>query len=488
MRFLRQSMAGVFWTALTLGLLVYAVQIVGGAVQTRLSDDGPPARNAERVFVVNLVTAEVGQEAPVLETFGEIASRRTLEVRAAVAGRIVSLSDGFEEGGTVAAGEVLVTIDAADAQAAFDRATADLADARAEVRDADRGLELAREEVIAAEDQANLRARAFDRQQDLSGRGVGTSAAVEDAELAAAAARAVVLARRQAAATAEARIDQAETQLARAEIALAEAERDLADTTLTAPFAGTISDTAVVEGGLVSVNERLADLIDPSDLEVAFRVSTAQYTRLIDDTGALVTAPVTVSLDVTGVDILAQGRLSRVSAAAGEGQSGRLVYARLTQSAGFRPGDFVTVIVQEPPIDNVVRLPSSALDDERRVLVLGDGDRLEAVPVTLVRRQGNDVLVRAETLDGREVVRETSPLLGPGIAVRPVRPESDTAEPAPEQAAMLELTDARRAALVAFVEKNNRMPAEAKARVLAQLAERQVPAAVVRRIESRMGG
>lgn len=38
MRFLRQSMIGLFLTAVTLGLLVWAVQMVGGAVQTRMAD------------------------------------------------------------------------------------------------------------------------------------------------------------------------------------------------------------------------------------------------------------------------------------------------------------------------------------------------------------------------------------------------------------------------------------------------------------------
>jgi hypothetical protein len=53
---------------------------------------------------------------------------------------------------------------------------------------------------------------------------------------------------------------------------------------------------------------------------------------------------------------------------------------------------------------------------------------------------------------------------------------------------MLELDDARRARLVAFVEASTRMPEEARARVLAQLARPLVPARTVRRIEARMGG
>jgi len=53
---------------------------------------------------------------------------------------------------------------------------------------------------------------------------------------------------------------------------------------------------------------------------------------------------------------------------------------------------------------------------------------------------------------------------------------------------MLELSDERRARLVAFIEANDRMPQEAKARVLAQLAAPEVPARVVERLEQRMGG
>jgi membrane fusion protein (multidrug efflux system) len=83
------------------------------------------------------------------------------------------------------------------------------------------------------------------------------------------------------------------------------------------------------------------------------------------------------------------------------------------------------------------------------------------------------------------VVESRSPLLGAGIVVKPLRAGNDEAPQAP---AMVELSDERRAKLVAFIEGNKRMPAEAKTRVLSQLAKPQVPAKMVERIESRMGG
>ncbi|MEO0744651.1 MAG: HlyD family efflux transporter periplasmic adaptor subunit [Pseudomonadota bacterium] len=484
MRFLRQSLMGLVLAALSLGLLAYAAQIVGGAVQDRMSREQTAPVARERVFAVGVVRAVPGTETPVLESFGEVRSRRTLELRAAASGRVIELSDVFEDGGAVQAGQVLLRIDPANAEADRARAEADLLDAEAEVRDAERGLTLARDEERAAQDQADLRERAFARQRDLAARGVGTAAAVEDAELAAASARQSVLSRRLAVAQAEARVDQAQTRLVRARIALNDMQRMLEDTTVTAPFDGTLSATNVVQGRLISANEKLADLIDPGALEVSFRVSTAQYSRILSREGDLIDAPVTAILDVSGVDLTARGVISRASAGVGETQTGRLVFARLDAAPGFKPGDFVTVQVEEPPLEQVVRLPASAIDAQGTVLVLGAEDRLEAVEVQLMRRQGDDVLVRGADIVGRDVVEARSPLLGAGIRVRPLRP-TDAAPAEPE---MVELTEERRARLVAFVEANQRMPAEAKARVLARLSEARVPAGMVARLESRMGG
>ncbi|APE42617.1 efflux transporter periplasmic adaptor subunit [Sulfitobacter alexandrii] len=488
MRFIRQSMIGLFLAAATLGLLAYAVYMVGSALQERLSAEtkAPPAQ--ERVFSVNVLVPQAADIAPVIETFGEVQSRRLLELRTAVTGRVVELAENFEDGGAVEAGQVLVRLDPSDAEAAVERATSDISDAQAEQRDAERGLTLAQDSLAAAEDQAALRDRAFARQQDLDSRGVSTATATETAELAASTARLAVISSRQAAAAAEARVDQAATGLQRARIALAEAERRLADTTIDAPFSGTLSSTSVVVGRLVSANEQLAQLIDPEDLEVSFRLSTAQYARLLDGQGDLLRAGVTATLEVAGVDLTARGRISRASAAAGEGATGRLIFAALDDAAGFKTGDFVTVRVQEPVLRNVFRLPASALDAGESVLVLGPENRLEQVSVTLLRRQGDDVLVRGP-VEGRQVVRERSPLLGAGIAVRPL----DRAQPGPaaepeETADMLELTEERRARLVAFVEANSAMPQEAKERVLARLSEPRVPAGMVERLESRMGG
>ncbi len=485
MRFLRRSLVGLFLLSLTVGILAYAGQTIRAAIEERQAQEERPREARERVFAVNVVTFEPATVTPVMTGFGEVRSRRTLEVRATASGTVVELSENFEEGGRVAAGELLLRVDPSDAQAALDVAGTDLAEAEAELREAAAALELAEDDVASAREQLALRRQALERQQNLWERGLGTEAAVETAALAEAAAKQAVLSRRQALAQAAARVDQAQTALARRRIALAEAERTRAETELHARFGGTLGNVTVVEGGLVQNNERLAELVDPDALEVAFRVSNTEYARLLDDAGALVPAEVTVTLDVLGLDLTTRGVITRESAAVGVGQTGRQLFARIDQAKGFRPGDFVTVEVAEPELQFVARLPASAVDSAGSVLVLAEDDRLEVAEVNVLRRQGDDVLVRARALAGREVVAERSPLLGAGIKVRPLR-EGDAA--APEEPAMVELSDERRARLVAFVEASDRMPEEAKRRVLAELAKPQVPAQVVARIEARMGG
>lgn len=485
MRFLRLSLTGFFLLFLTVGLFVYAGQIVYSAMQERLNTEAPKPPRQERVFTVNTVLATPRRETPVLQAFGQIESRRMLEIRARTGGTLVELAPEFENGGRVLAGQLLARIDPADAQFAMQRTESDMQDAQDEVREAERGLTLAMDDLASAKIQAELRARALTRQEDLQGRGVGTAATVEAAELEAAQANQVVLARRQALAAAEARINQAATQLSRSKTALEEATKRLNDTMITAEFSGTLGDVSVVEGRFVSANEKLADLVDGSVLDAAFRLSTAQYTRLLDDNGVLRTAPVRARLDAFGVEVATPGRISRDSGFVAEGETGRLVFAQLDKGAGLKPGDFVTVEIEEPALDAVVRLPATALGANGHVLIVGSDERLARVQVDLLRRQGNDILVRAEGLAGEEVVAQLTPLLGPGLKVRVITSQDSQKD---ATADMLELSDTRRARLQSFVASDAEMPEDVKQRLLTQLTQPRVPAQVVARLERQIGG
>lgn len=491
MRFLRRSLVGIFLISLTLGLFAWAGQIFYGALETKRNQEQNTRPARERVFAVNVIMVEPQDITPVLTSFGEVRSRRTLDLRATGSGMIVELADNFEEGGTVIKGQLLVRIDPSDAQSVLDVTLTDLRVAEAEQRDAERGVDLARDELTSAEGQSELREQVLQRQKDLLQRGVGTETAVEVAQFSASSARQAILSQRKTVANALARVDQAKNSVARWQINLAEAERSLKESEIYAGFSGTLAEVNAVVGGLVANNEKLAEIVDAESLEVAFRVSTSQYVRLLDIDGGLILAELEISLDILGVDLVTHGTISRESAAVGEGQTGRLLFAKIDNAKGFRPGDFATVRINEPVLRNVALLPVSAVDSSSTVLVIGESDRLEVKTVKVLRNQGNDVIVSTEGIVGRDVVSERTPLLGAGIRVRMIRsdgenPETaDVKQPTPE---LMELTPERRAKIVAFVEGNKFMPDEAKERVLGQLKQDKVPAQVVEHIESRMGG
>ena len=417
MRFFGRAMGGLFLAALGLAALTLL-----SAVQARMAGGGPPLPAEERAISANVTTVTPATITPILTAYGEIRAIRALELRAPLGGRIAELSPAFADGALVQDGALLLRLDPAEAQAARDLAAATLSEAEAAAREAARALTLAQDDRGQAEAQLSLRKASLQRQRDIESRGAGSAAAVETAALAEAQAEQALLGSRAALAQAEAALDQTAIAVTRARIGLSEADRILQDTTIRATFAGRLDGTApLVTGGQVTANEVLGRIIDPSALEVRFRLSTAQFTRLLDAQGAILHAPVTVRLEVAGADIAATGRITRAGASGAEAGGGRVVHATLDAAPGLRPGDFVTVAVEEPPLSGVADLPATAIDAAGRVLALGPQDRLEEVALTLLRRQGDRVIVDPGPLAGREVVAERSPLLGAGIKVRPVR-------------------------------------------------------------------
>lgn len=486
MRFILRSFTGLVLFGLTLGLFGLAAITVQDALETRLSKGERPRVNRERVFSARVITVSPGQVVPRTTVIGEVISRRSLDIRAPLGGTVIELGPNFVEGGQVATGDLLYAIDPVKLDDALALAETDLAEAQAEARDADRALALARDELDAARRQAELRARALDRQKSLLARGASTAAALESAELSLASAEQAVLQKRQALAQAEARVDRAATAVSRREIALEDARRQRADARVTAEFDGVLADVTLVRGGIVNPSERVARLVDPTVLDVAFRVSGAQYRRITGDAGTLPQIDVTVSLDLLGDRVEARGTVSREGATVAAGTSGRQLFAALEPDAArrFRPGDFVTITLEEPPLRGVALIPARAVDPAGGVLVVGEGDRLEAARVDIIRRQGDQVIVRGPDIWGREIVAERTPLLGAGLRVNPLRGEVAV----PVEREMLTLDAERRAKLIAFIEGNGFIPEDRKKRIVERLSAEQVPAELVTRIESRMGG
>jgi membrane fusion protein (multidrug efflux system) len=421
MRFIIRGFFGLFLAGMTAALIMAAVTVLLSAIKESQSDGSLSRQAQERIFTVNVATVQPIRAIPVIETFGEVISGRTLELRAASGGALVQMADNFKEGGVVDKDTLLFQTDPATASANAQLSQASLDEAEVELYEAIEALVLAKDELLAAEHQYDLRQQVLNRQTSLRERGIGTETALETAALAGSAAKQVVLAKRQSLANAKARINRAKISLSRSNINFNEATRILAKTSVIAEFDGVLSGVTGDLGALVNSGERLALLIDPNFLEVSFRVSNSEFNHMTRDGLNLSQAKVFVSID--GGDKAISASIDRVSAAVGEGQTGRELYASLdlVEIATVRPGDFVTVRLEEPALDNVAVLPATAASAKGDVLVLGKDDRLEMLNVEILRKRGDEIIVAIGGLAGREIILERAPQLGSGIKVEPRR-------------------------------------------------------------------
>lgn len=438
----------------------------------------------ERIFAVEtgVVTPDVIR--PEIVAYGEIRSWRTLQIRAAVGGVVVQVSEAMRDGAAVKKGDLLFRIDPEDFLARRDDAEAALAEAEADLAEAREAVGVAEREMAAAESQLTLRRTALERQRGLLNRGVATAQQVEDAELSAAAAEQTAAGRAQALLAARIKIDRNQLRVQRAQITLDEARRQLAKTSHYAPFDGLLSNVSIALGALAQPNEQMGELIDPRALEAAFQVTNAQFARLLDDKGALKPTPLTVTLDLDDAPLIAPGALDRADAVIDAGQTGRQLFARLDIDARtiLRPGDFVTVRIVEPPLSDVARLPSAAVTEEGALLLVGEDERLSETTVRILRRLGDDVIV-AGAPPGAVYVTERAPQLGKGVKVKLIGEAAEDAASEEETPDIVDLQPEQAKRLLTLVEGNNRMPAQAKARIINLLKENKAP----RRFLERMG-
>ncbi len=440
MRFLLRSLVGTLIVlALMAGALSFGVSRLGAAREAA-SVERPKRAAPERVYTVQDRVLEPATVTPVLTAYGTVEAGRVLELRTAQPGRVIDIAGDFREGSRVAEGDLLLRIDPATTRSREADAVAGLADARSREAQAVQAVALAEAELAAARTQSNLRRDALRRRVDLANRGLVAKTAVEADQLAFASAEQSVITRRQALENARKQVEQARLAIQRADLAVSDTRRDVADTAIRAPFAGVLTETTAVLGRLVGTNEALGRLIDLAALEVAFRVSDAQFARLLGENGALLPLKARVFLDLGERRIDTGAVLARIAAITGA-EGGRTVYATVLAdgSTPLRPGDFVTVEVDEPPLTQVAEIPARAATEAGVIYVIGEENRLEETRVRILRRMA-DTLVIDEAPFGARIVAELRPQLGPGIKVQNAEEAALAQEEAKREAA------ARRAA------------------------------------------
>jgi membrane fusion protein, multidrug efflux system len=478
MRFLFRAFSGLLLLGITIALIGFGTYRLIDA--KRIAKDAPSRVAKERIYVVNTGILESTIITPVITAYGEVQSWRSLVIRTPVVGEVVEISDAFRNGSAVRRAEQLFTIDPQSLRSQTEDAEAALAEALAEQTDADEALVFSSRELQSARKQLALRKTELERQRKLLARGLATESNISPSELAHASAEQTVVSRGQSEASARKRVERASLKIQRARISLAEARRDLDETGVFAPFDGVLSGVSLQLGQRLGVNEQVGTLLDPTALEAVFRVPNSKFSRLLDARGKLLHQTIQVDLELGERSVTVNGRIERVDGLIQQGQSGRLIYASLDTTLGsvLLPGDFVTVRINEPALEEVSIIPASAATDNGMLLGVDTSNRLHDVRVKILRRVDDRLIVKPASFGGTYVV-ERLPQLAAGVRVKDSRDN-------PSDDELLALDEGRRARLIAFVESNIKIPADRRAQTLEQLKKNRVSRKIVERIESRM--
>ncbi len=399
------------------------VAILGGAVAaaawlvaTRPAVERKPV--PERSWTISAITVAVADVQPDLRLLGEIVAGRSVELRPLVSGRVIEVGDNYVEGGIVREGELLVAIDPFDYESALAERSAQLIEAKARLEELE--AERVGERALLEQDleQLTLAKRELDRRASLRKKGSGSQKSLDDSKITLAETEQRVIARNQSIDRLGARVAQQQAVISQRQVAVDRAVRDLEQTKLVAPFDAFLTDRGTAIGKQVSVNDRVARLIDASRLEGRFQISDAEFARLIES-GGVKGREAKVVWRTRTRDFEFAATIERAGSEVDAASGGVELFARIHDTGldtVLRPGVFVEVLIPDRPYSQVVRLPAAALQGEDLVYVAVDG-RLQPRRVDLVARAGNDVLVRGELEAGDQVASTTFPEIGPGVKV-----------------------------------------------------------------------
>jgi HlyD family secretion protein len=240
---------------------------------------------------LSVVVAPLGERAGPANRIayrGKLVPTKEVQLAFRRSGRIAQIV--VEEGSTVASGERLATLDAADLRASLTAADAQIDEASALLRELIAGprtetIRAAEAEVQRLQASVRLAEVSYARQQQLYEQSVGSGQAFDEARFGLDQQQAALAVAKERLAELQAgtRDEQIESQKAR--LAALQANRDLlqvqlADTEIVAPFAGQIAKRTLDEGAIVGPDTPVLRLIQIEPLEAHFGLSPSDALRL----------------------------------------------------------------------------------------------------------------------------------------------------------------------------------------------------------------
>ncbi|MEH6546791.1 MAG: efflux RND transporter periplasmic adaptor subunit [Sneathiella sp.] len=217
----------------------------------------------------------------------------------------------------------------------------------------------------------------------------------------------------------EARIGQQQAVIDRLGVGVRRAERDLTNTKLRAPFRGYLAEVNAEYGKNIDAKDKVARLIDASQLEARFLLSDSQYGLLLANTAGIIGRPITVRWSSGDTEVSYVGKVSRLSSEISFSSGGVEVYAVLEGDDNLdllRPGAFVEVILKGNTYDDVIKVPEYSVFNDDTVYVAKEG-KIEPREIVVIAKNGGDYFIRGDLLDEELIIITRFPEIGPNLRV-----------------------------------------------------------------------
>ncbi|MGC6517264.1 MAG: efflux RND transporter periplasmic adaptor subunit [Candidatus Puniceispirillaceae bacterium] len=348
---------------------------------------------APQIWTVSdfVVTNQTSQ--PLETAYGTVVASRKADLRFSVQGEVSWISPALRNGALVQEGEELARLDTTRYELALDELLAQIAGEQAQ--------------SASLQKQLDLRKKTLERTKNMASQNVVSDANLDEAEL--------------AVAVTESQLIASQSRIAQLRVAERSRRKDISDSSLKAPFTGTLSDVAIGLGQIASNAAPIGRMTDQSSLEVPFVAKAEIYANAPQ----LLGQTVTVTWQSGARDVAtAKAFIARTNAELDKIDGGGRLYAELidAEASGIRPGAFVKVTFIGRSFDNVASIPEEALFGDNLVYI-NEGGVARSQLVDVVWRAPGEVYIKG-LRDGTRLIATRLPAIGDGVRVRAVGGQS----------------------------------------------------------------
>jgi multidrug efflux pump subunit AcrA (membrane-fusion protein) len=405
--------------------LILLVAVVFAVLLIATREQRPAVKAQEKRFLIESQLIEFFDYSPEISLFGSISIQATSTLNAPLTAEVMAIA--VRNGDSVKVGQRLLELDRTDIDFVVGQRAAEVAQLRAELQNEKNRLITLGNTLKSQEILLNLADKERARLRQLQSQKLSADSQVDAGERSYEQQKLILEDTRLALKNQPQIIDRLQAQLRRAELALAQAENDQAKATLRAPFDGVVTGVLVGVGSRVQAGSPLLALYAKENLEISALIPENHLARVRQALAAgekLVAYAPKISSEKTFL-------LKRLSAEVSSGSGGILAFFALAPDDAFALGETLSLRLRLPPVASV-RLPASALYQQRFVYRLTAENRLERVVVTLLGEQQSPngqslvLLQSAELRPGDRVMTTTLPNAINGLQVEWQSPNTKT--------------------------------------------------------------